>query len=217
MGTPSNDATEITPPSVIVQDRTSPFQSSLNKAQYSAKSNATQPQLEPTNLDPVSLSSTKDSYFETKLKFHRASQPCFAKTFSMKFSNDRIFTAKYCHIIVNSANFSRAPKTDIGNNATVLQVVPVTGGGSVYQMNSSSGANFEGSAIPNIVVLTAAMTIGGPEVVPAGSIALIGTYCFQGTRFSSTAGVLKKRQSNVVETGAIQRQSFTRARMARPV
>ena len=120
----------------------------------------------------------------------------------MEISNDRIFTAKCCHIIVNSANFSRAPKTDSDNNATVLQVVPVTGGGSVYQLNSSSGPNFVGSAIPNIVVLTAPMTVGGPEVVPAGSIALNGTYCFQGTRLSSTAGVLKKRLLTAVETGA---------------
>ena len=165
----------------------------------------------------MSLSSTKDSHFETKLKCYRASQPCFAKTFSMDISNNRIFTAKCCHIIVNSANFSRAPKRDSGNNATFPQVVPVTSGGSVYHLNSSSGPNFVGGAIPSIVFLTAPMTVVGPEVVPAGSFALNGTYCFQGTRLSSAAGVLKKRPSTIVETVAIQRRSITRARMARPV
>ena len=67
--------------------------------------------------------------------------------------------------------YARAPDTHKGNTATVRQVVPIRYCGTVYYLNPPSGPNLVGGAMPINVYSTAPMSVGGPEVVSAMSIA----------------------------------------------
>ena len=66
---------------------------------------------------------------------------------------------------------TKASNTNSDNNATVSQVAPLTRVGIVYYLNASSRLNILGGAIPSNLSLAAPMTIGGPKLVPAGSVA----------------------------------------------
>ena len=102
--------------------------------------------------------------------FYRASQSYFAEAVGMEIFNHRMCSAKCCHIAIGSAWLSRRLNTKGDSNNTVPHVVPVTSGGIVYYLNSSSGPNLVGGAMPISVSSTSRMTVGGPEVVRAVSI-----------------------------------------------
>ena len=67
---------------------------------------------------------------------------------------------------------SRAPDKQKDNNDAVPQVASVTSGGTINNLNQSSGPTLVVGFMPFNVSSAAPMSLAGPEIVPVGSYAM---------------------------------------------
>ena len=133
----SDVATEIggpktTPPFVSVPNLTKPNQPSINHAQYSLQLNATQPQPEPTNPDPVSLMAQQTATSKPTSSFTVPANHASLDLSAWKFETTGCSLPNFAISQSAQQGLSRAPNTNSNNSDTVPQVVLVTSGGTVY-------------------------------------------------------------------------------------
>ena len=209
MGIPSNAATEATPPFVFVPVTTNPIHSSLNNAQHFVKRDAGQSQPEPTNRDPVTLMAQQIATSKPNSSF------TVPVTHILLHLSAWIFPTSGCpepHDAISQSapqGFSRSPDTEVTKS---------------YSSTSSSRNKWWYYLLLVSILRTKRFINSSDDRWKIRSCtnwvfrnASNGTYCFHGTKFSPTTGVLKKRLSTLVETGAKQRRSLTMARVVRPV
>ena len=172
----SDVATEIgrpntTPPLVSVPNLTNLSQPSINHAQYSVQPDATQPQTEPTTPDPVSMRAQEMATLKPNSSFTLPANRVFPNLSAWNFPTTGHSVPLVAISLSAPPGFSRAPNTPSDNNATVLQIFPVTTGDILYCLNPFSGPNPVVEAMSFNVSSKAPMSVGGPEVVPTVSIA----------------------------------------------
>ena len=175
-GVRSDVATEIGRPNTTplffgVPSLTHSNQTSISFSQKFVLSNATQPQPEPTNPDSVSMMAQQIAASKPNSSFTVPAKHILPNLSAWIYPTIGCSVSHVARLQSAPQGISRAPNTDIDNNATVPQVVPVTSGGTVYYLNLSSRPKIVGRAMPIIVSLTAPMAVGRSEVVPTEFIA----------------------------------------------
>ena len=133
-GIPSHIATE------IGRQNATPFQP-----------NATQLPSKPTDPDPVSLmaqqTATRKANSNFAMPVNQVLPNMSASTFpTTGCSKPNVPVSQWA-----PQGLSRAPILNSDSNATVPQVVPVTSGGTVYYLDTSSGSNLVGGVMPSNV------------------------------------------------------------------
>ena len=156
-----------TPLSIIVPNLTNSNHPYLNSTPYSVQPNASQPQTIPTNPKPASLMAPQIANSESSSRFIVPANYIFPKLSSCSFVTTRCSGQNLNTSQSATQGFSRAPNVSCDTTATAPQVIPVTCVVTVYYLNSSTGPNLVGGAMPSNVSSTAPMSFGVPAVVHA--------------------------------------------------